>query len=205
MKKCVALTCALLVMLFGGACNSATDSSATPSATAVPVTTPPNLPSGWQTEADPTFGFTVAHPKSWKVISPNAPSVADNPAFLTGFGGPSQPGSLFKANVSILGQEIPPAGAELTLADVAEQANQVISRTYPGLVAAPTTDATLGGIPAIQIEYTGVEHGVDLTITQLMALHDQRLVLLTTSAKTNDVADLGATFDTIVDSFRFTD
>lgn len=210
MRKHVAPTCALLALLSAmtlvGACSAAsTDAPGTSTAPAAPVTTPPDLPSGWQTVSDPSFGFTVAHPKSWKVISPNAPSVAGNPAFLTGFGAPSEPGSPFKANVSVLGQMIPPAGAELTLANVAEQANQVISSAYPGLVAAPPASASLGGIPAIQIEYTGVEHGVNLTITQLMALHDDRLILLTTSAQANDVPDLVATFDTIIDSFRFTD
>lgn len=139
---------------------------------------------------DPKTGFTSTAPSGWKQSTyPGAAVVYLAP----------RPVKAFNPNINVVVQTVP---AGLTLKQYTDVSLPQLKQALPGSQVISLRPSTLGGLSAVQLNYTATQSGLKLYFTQTYTVLGQRAYLLTGTTIQGQEAALAPVMAAFVKSFK---
>ena len=144
------------------------------------------------TYTDAARGFSVSYPPGWQARK----DVLGTAVVLLPTPAPDQ----FASNFNVLVQPVPEG---ITLAQLTELSLKQLANVVTDYKLVSQGGATVGGVPARQLEYTGTQGKFALHWQQLYALRGGKAYVLTFTAEQKRFAAERKNAASIVQSFKF--
>jgi hypothetical protein len=140
---------------------------------------------------DPHGEFSFIRPVDWRTLPPQATGVAAQ--FVA---------ENLRGNLNVVTQPVP---ATMTVDLFATAAVAEIERMYPAyrLDARGIEPAIVGGEPARQYVFQGVQDGTPIVFTQLVALKEGVAYVVTLTAPMDDSSAFAAQARVVIETFAF--
>lgn len=140
---------------------------------------------------DPQGRFSFTRPDDWRPLQLQDPKVAIQ--FVS-----DKP----RGNLNVVAQ---PVAITLTVDQYASAVVADITQTYPAYRQDPRgiESATLGGGPARQYSFQGMQDGTPIEFTQVVALKDGVAYVVTVTAAADESSDFAAQTRVVIETFAF--